>query len=458
MCVICIAEKDRPSPGDVDKMWQSNAYGAGVSWTEKGAVHWKKGLTLAEIVAFSQEAELPYILHFRIPTAGGNDALLNHPFELGGNPAEKGASKRGVLFHNGHWGEWMLVRATLQASLRGQLPRGPWSDSRLMAYISRWGTDWLDDLRTQRVAVMTPTRIDRFGSWTESTKGSGLWYSNESWRTSFRGHYGGRGQAAWEDYWERVEPGIWKRRAVVEPVASRIPEAGSASVGSSAGGTGQVAGAGGSAGTPEKKASQPEPIPLLSSHEGVIREGVDSQGYEIYWIRAAQVGHLGTSKWNRFRKKEDGTLEDANFRACPIGLVLGAGIDPVKHNWHKRFATMTPDDPVQDYNSRAVAGFPTAGIGFTAPAILREGSASVYPRGWGGHPASTSHLGAAEKPDVLGVILDQAHRFFGVDRELPILPAQVGPQAAVVSRVNGHATTVAAAVIDEDEQEGGYCG
>ncbi len=399
MCVICIAEKARPSAADVDKMWQANPYGAGASWVENGLVHWRKGLTLKEVIGLSQEVAFPFILHFRIPTAGGDSDELNHPFELGGRLDLKGRTAHGVLFHNGHWPEWALVRAVTQASMRGKMPKGPWSDSRLMAYISRYGTEWLDDLRSQKVTVQTPTGIERFGTWNESAKDSGLWYSNDSWRYSFRGggYHMSAQERAWEQDWERNPQGHWQRKAISVSVSG----SGAAPPGPT---NGIVAASGGPTGAPGGAAGTTPPAAgaaastALTIRGDVISEGKTPDGAEIIWIRSAVISAEGFVKWNRFLKKEDGSLVEANFRTAPKGIVMKQTLDPVKDRWSERFAKMSASDVTQDYNNRAAQSFPEGKMGFHNPAVI-----------------GTMHLPPfrEEEDDELGTILGEAYDFFG---------------------------------------------
>lgn len=182
MCVIAIVNEKRPTPGDLAGMWEANPSGAGIAWREGGKVHWAKGLKLDEITAMVAEKPLPLVVHFRIPSCGGTSPGLTHPF-----PVERSASLqlRGVidgevLFHNGHWNAFNDVGMRFAASARLRVPRGPWSDSRTMAYIAAFlgpsFIDWID----QKVVIFGTETIEVFQSsgW---TKYDGFLTSNTYW-------------------------------------------------------------------------------------------------------------------------------------------------------------------------------------------------------------------------------------------------------------------------------------
>lgn len=190
MCVILICDKRRPSEEEIEAAYEANPAGAGVAWRDKGIVHWKKGLNLEEIKEFIPSVPLPLVAHFRIPTAGGSSGRLTHPFPLEPEvPLDlEGQTENGVLFHNGHWGEWQR-RCWEMAALSGRkFPVNKWSDSRAMAWIAaNWGIGFLD-LIDEKVVVLAPEKVHIFGkNWTlYGEPGQTLWCSNTGWTSRIR--------------------------------------------------------------------------------------------------------------------------------------------------------------------------------------------------------------------------------------------------------------------------------
>lgn len=165
MCVILVAETRRLSDHLIDLAIDANRDGNGLAWRNGNTVAFRKGLTRTEAKALARTLPLPYVFHARIATIGKVCAGLCHPFpmdlRLDAN-ASAGRSRKGVLFHNGHWDGWReYVEDT---------SRGAWSDSRGMATIAgRHGIDVLEQVvpDSQRVVVFTPTRLDVLGfGWT----------------------------------------------------------------------------------------------------------------------------------------------------------------------------------------------------------------------------------------------------------------------------------------------------
>lgn len=178
---------------EVEQMNRANADGVGVAWAKDGLVEWYKTTKVDPdyiarmIYAFR---EFPRLVHFRLSTAGGTRPELCHPFEIGplANCDPRGSSTR-VMIHNGHWHKWNDVHKML--SSEGLLPSGPWSDSRLVAYLSHDDPEWLESIGG-RVAVMRGNGdIHRIGDWQELRPD--LWVSNKIWETTnyTRGGYTG---------------------------------------------------------------------------------------------------------------------------------------------------------------------------------------------------------------------------------------------------------------------------
>ena len=199
MCVISISETIRPTPEQVEKMFESNPSGAGIAWREIDGngpiVRWEKGLELEQIQKLCAEAPLPYVAHFRIPSCGGDSGALCHPFPVNkeSSNALSGKTKDYVLFHNGHWGEWKRVMLDTALKTGKRLPVGKWSDSRAMAWaVAHYGIGFLD-LIEEKVIVFGPEDYEVFPGTGWNKVVEGLWTSNSFWERSYShaGSYSG---------------------------------------------------------------------------------------------------------------------------------------------------------------------------------------------------------------------------------------------------------------------------
>lgn len=183
MCVIAFCEDKRPTTDQVQKMWDQNNHGGGVAWREDGHVCWKKGLTLEEMKTLAKELPFPFIMHFRIASIGGQKPALTHPFAIKDFDQSlelEGKTKGGVLFHNGHWGEWFTHLLSTSGHFRKKIPIGAYSDSRAMAWLtSFYGQGFLEALNEKTISL-SPNRIDITigGGW---VKVNDIWYSNDYW-------------------------------------------------------------------------------------------------------------------------------------------------------------------------------------------------------------------------------------------------------------------------------------
>jgi hypothetical protein len=128
---------------------------------------------------------LPFVFHARIATIGGVRAELCHPFPLDLRLRATrldGMSRKGVLFHNGHWPDWQRFVTPAPND------RSPWSDSRAMALIAgKYGADVIEEIvpDSQRVVLFTPDGVRRLGAgWTETRRG--VFASNQHWTRCLR--------------------------------------------------------------------------------------------------------------------------------------------------------------------------------------------------------------------------------------------------------------------------------
>lgn len=111
MCVICFSPKgvDAPTEEQIRDMFLTNPDGAGYAYNGKnGKVFYKKGFMkvedlLEELEPLGKWKNKNLGLHFRIGTAGKNDAQTCHPFEISSRYEDlrKVEGNGPVLFHNG---------------------------------------------------------------------------------------------------------------------------------------------------------------------------------------------------------------------------------------------------------------------------------------------------------------------------------------------------------------------
>lgn len=188
MCVIAVVEREaqRPTIEMVQEMWKQNPAGGGVAWRDPvaGQVAWHKMLTLDEIIQYNSVLPVPYVLHFRIPSVGGYDQALTHPFPVDPDvslDAEGHADH--VLFHNGTWNDWkdLLLKVLLNRPTC-HLPDGQWSDSRAMAYLaSVLGVGFLN-LINEKITVFSMEDVLIYGGgWKQLEGHDHLLVSNDWW-------------------------------------------------------------------------------------------------------------------------------------------------------------------------------------------------------------------------------------------------------------------------------------
>jgi len=199
-----ICDEKRPTPEIVEKAWNHNDHGGGVAWREnnkagKPIVRWEKGLDLKEMQDYCKNLPLPFIAHFRIASVGGRLEDLCHPFEIGANASVKlsGETGRGVLFHNGTWGQWRSFSLEFATKRPGiTIPVGAWSDTRAMAWIASYIGDGVLEFINEKTVVYGPKHLQIFGDGWEEVEG--ITMSNKFFLNSFRkqqnaysGHSGG---------------------------------------------------------------------------------------------------------------------------------------------------------------------------------------------------------------------------------------------------------------------------
>lgn len=162
---------------------KSNPAGGGIAYlTAPGqpqGVIFKKGIKADEIFEIQKNLKPPYQIHFRIPTIGGPDPALCHPFPISKKASVTLEGVAGVtLIHNGHWGNW---RNTLLCLLQDKLPGNPWSDTRAMAYLVAWYGQEILSIVDEKVCLLGANGVYRFfgSGWQEH---EGAYFSNLGWK------------------------------------------------------------------------------------------------------------------------------------------------------------------------------------------------------------------------------------------------------------------------------------
>lgn len=191
---------------ELTKMDKANADGVGLAWVEDDGVHWWKTIKVnpQEVLENLQmTAVSPRLLHFRYATAGGTKDELCHPFDISKlsvcSPMGMGTK---VMIHNGHWSRWNEVAKMLDDE--DMLPdKGPWSDSRLAAFLAHVNEDWLQAMGGKVATLDTEGKIVRLGDWQSLREG--IYVSNKAWEyvQTRRGGYSGHRQ--WQG-WGDVTP------------------------------------------------------------------------------------------------------------------------------------------------------------------------------------------------------------------------------------------------------------
>jgi predicted glutamine amidotransferase len=183
MCVIIHKPANEILTCDIiEKCYDSNADGFGVSWYDKhGIMHTRKGVwglkTIVRTLSRLQHREL--VCHFRWSTHGTISKDNCHPFMVANGDA--------LLFHNG------ILPDDISCEVRGTNAHK--SDTRILAELI--GDMLLDELvgflpeleswhgEKNRLLAMLPNGdVLKTGEWKEK---HGCWFSNLNWETSWYG-------------------------------------------------------------------------------------------------------------------------------------------------------------------------------------------------------------------------------------------------------------------------------
>jgi hypothetical protein len=179
MCVIiCVDDGKYPSKDTLRSAEDMNSHGGSIAWLNKdGTKSYKKGITAKRISKIINGKLIPQglttaIIHFRIASVGGVKRNLNHPFEISSKVElnmEKYNTTKDLLFHNGTWGEYteVLVEYLKTCKNTPTIPRGNYSDSRVMAYLAhKIGAKNMARkvVGFNKVAILTSKGIVKYGA------------------------------------------------------------------------------------------------------------------------------------------------------------------------------------------------------------------------------------------------------------------------------------------------------
>lgn len=180
MCVIiCIEDGKYPSLETLNSAEKLNSHGGSIAWLNKDKTKsYFKGITAKKIHAIIEKDLKPNgimtaIIHFRIASVGEVSKQLCHPFEVTNNVSLnlKGDNlKCSLLFHNGTWSDYAEALLEYIGSLpeATKMPKGQWSDTRVMAYLAhRVGHKKLNKIASgvNKIALLTSNGIVKYGSW-----------------------------------------------------------------------------------------------------------------------------------------------------------------------------------------------------------------------------------------------------------------------------------------------------
>ncbi len=218
MCLLIVAYDKFPSREILQKAEKANSDGAGIAWREGDKVKWAKGLKARELSDFVAYGP-PWMIHFRKATVGKAIPELSHPFGVDetADLSVAGETTGGVLAHNGGWWDWhsTLVGLINEGHV---LPKGPWSDSRAMAWLAYIkGVDKLKGLSIgDKIAYFSPTTIERFGNWGHEDHINKIAYSyNPSFDRFYSSYYN-------DDYGGHVYN--YQNKTIVTPFEPEVKE------------------------------------------------------------------------------------------------------------------------------------------------------------------------------------------------------------------------------------------
>lgn len=212
MCVICFSPKgvEAPTEEQITDMFYANPDGAGYAYEEGRTVKYKKGFMcvedlLNELKPLEQWKNKNLALHFRIGTAGENDAHTCHPFPITTSYGEmrKTEGEGAVLFHNGIIADGGMIDSNSSDTQDFVAAFAPL----LKKYSKSKARDkWLEDItKGNRMLIMYGNnKYKMYGQW---EKDGDLLVSNTNYKYTRRYYTSSYDSVApswygeWEKYW-----------------------------------------------------------------------------------------------------------------------------------------------------------------------------------------------------------------------------------------------------------------
>ena len=199
MCVILLSEKGKQAPTEeqIKKAFAKNPDGAGFAYCDKSdhnKVKWEKGFMCVEdllnrLKPLEQWKDTTLAIHFRIGTAGKNDAHTCHPFPISTvyGDLRKTSGEGTVLFHNGIISTGGFADPLSSDTQDFVIATAPlfkkYNKSKVRdKFIEEWTTG-------SRLLVMyDDNRVKMYGKWEKSDEGE-LLVSNKLWESSYSSYY-----------------------------------------------------------------------------------------------------------------------------------------------------------------------------------------------------------------------------------------------------------------------------
>lgn len=189
MCVVLICESEKPSLEILTQCKNANSHGIGITWlNENNKAEYKKGIELDELYKLTLKLELPFVIHLRLASCGGQSELLCHPFEI---TRESQLRLQGecdkTLVHNGHIHEYERLLAAAGIYIEKN-ENNPMSDSRAIAMIASNNNEKFLHYLTGNFVIVDSLekKIRMFGNFIEE---NGVHFSNMIWKFREQNNY-----------------------------------------------------------------------------------------------------------------------------------------------------------------------------------------------------------------------------------------------------------------------------
>lgn len=174
MCCIAACITTPLSEEMLDRIVVHNNDGVGIAWiNEKDRVEWFKSKNHNAIKPLLNDVPMPYFVHARLATIGGDNLNLVHPFPIELFPRTGIVGTANAVFaHNGHISEWETFLAL--ADHKVKIRPSKWSDSRAIAHIlARQGTSMvLKRLQKyNRFVILSKKGLRMYGDWIKEEDG-----------------------------------------------------------------------------------------------------------------------------------------------------------------------------------------------------------------------------------------------------------------------------------------------